>query len=158
MPFWLHVAVKWIHVAGAIAWLGGVLFTVTALSPALRRELEPPQRQRLMNTAMGRYRRILNVLVTVQVLAGLLLAYFRLGGNWAAFWLNLTASRPGLILLLKTVLVLGLLGLYLLGPKIVLQPAPAPGAGPAGMMTSAQLHLSMLILGGLTVMLAVMIG
>jgi uncharacterized membrane protein len=44
-----------LHIAGAIFWMGGMAFTVLALRPALHAQLQPPQRLPLMVLVLRRF-------------------------------------------------------------------------------------------------------
>ena len=44
-----------LHVAGAIAWLGGMTFALAALRPAVHAQLQPPQRLPLMAHVLRRF-------------------------------------------------------------------------------------------------------
>lgn len=44
-----------LHVAGAIAWLGGMTFALAALRPAAHAQLQPPQRLPLMAHVLRRF-------------------------------------------------------------------------------------------------------
>jgi uncharacterized membrane protein len=44
-----------LHLAGAIVWMGGMGFTLLALRPALHAQLQPPQRLPLMTLVLRRF-------------------------------------------------------------------------------------------------------
>ena len=44
-----------LHLAGAIFWMGGMAFTLLALRPALQAQLQPPQRLPLMALVLRRF-------------------------------------------------------------------------------------------------------
>lgn len=46
---------KFLHIAAAIAWLGGVVFMLFALRPAVAEQLAPPQRLPLIAKVMQRF-------------------------------------------------------------------------------------------------------
>jgi len=58
------------HLAGAIVWLGGMVFAHFALRPAAMQVLEPPQRLPLMAQALGRFFRMVAVAVVALVASG----------------------------------------------------------------------------------------
>lgn len=59
---------KFLHIAAAIVWLGGVVFMLFALRPAASNQLEPPQRLPLVAEALRRF--FAWVWVSVAVLLG----------------------------------------------------------------------------------------
>jgi uncharacterized membrane protein len=46
---------KFLHLAGAIVWLGGMAFVIAAFRPAAAALLQPPQRLPLLARALGRF-------------------------------------------------------------------------------------------------------
>lgn len=51
----MNELLKLLHLAGAIAWLGGMTFVLIALRPAATAVLAPPQRLPLLATALARF-------------------------------------------------------------------------------------------------------
>jgi len=51
----LHSTLLLLHLLGAVAWVGGMLFAHFALRPAVAEVLEPPQRLRLMLAVFRRF-------------------------------------------------------------------------------------------------------
>jgi uncharacterized membrane protein len=70
------LAVRWLHVLAAVAWVGGSLFYLLALRPALRKggqELRP------VNDLVGmEFRAVVDTCVVLLVLTGVVLAFGRL--------------------------------------------------------------------------------
>lgn len=69
----LYAALRFVHLAGAIVWLGGMVFAHFVLRPAAAQTLEPPARLPLMAQALGRFFRLVTVAVAAVVLSGGLL-------------------------------------------------------------------------------------
>lgn len=66
----LYAATVFVHLAGAIVWLGGMVFAHFALRPAAMQALEPPARLPLMTSALGRFFRLVTVAVLAILLSG----------------------------------------------------------------------------------------
>jgi uncharacterized membrane protein len=62
-----------LHVAGAIFWMGGMAFIVLALRPTLHEQQEPPVRLRLMVDVLRRFFTVVWVSVVVLLATGLAL-------------------------------------------------------------------------------------
>ncbi len=118
--------VHWLHVAGAIIWLGGVFFVVFMLRPALQTVPELHVRRFVLGQTVARMRRVINVVVTTQALTGIYMIWVRLDGA-SGFW----SGNWGGILLTKVVLASLMIALYVVVPRLLLS-APASGAAGAG--------------------------
>lgn len=115
----MSLALRWLHLVGAIVWIGGMFFIALVLVPVARQQADPLLRARLIQATGRRFR-------TVGWLAlGLLLAT-----GLANLWL-----RPYLLELPRFQVKLGLVVLalvlsaihdFVLGPR-----AGRPGADPA---------------------------
>lgn len=155
--FWTWV--KWIHVVGAMTWLGGVFFVVFMLRPTLAELPDQGARRFVLSGAVKRMRQMMNPVVTLQVLTGGFLAWRRLD-----IWDELLSSQWGLLLLAKVLLATGLIGLYVVVPRLLLSgPTPAPGgdqccstgAGPTPKQKAGHiLHMVMLLVGALVILIA----
>jgi len=76
-PF--QVFILWAHAMAAVAWVGGSLFFVVALNPALDEVGRTPERLSLL-TAVGReFREVVRLSILVFVVTGAVLAVGRLG-------------------------------------------------------------------------------
>jgi uncharacterized membrane protein len=64
----LHSILVLLHLLGAVAWVGGMLFAHVVLRPAVAEVLEPPQRLRLMLAVFRRF--FAGVAVAVAVILG----------------------------------------------------------------------------------------
>lgn len=62
---------KFLHIAAAIAWLGGVVFMLFALRPAVAEQLAPPQRLPLIAKVMQRFFALVWVTIGVLLVTGL---------------------------------------------------------------------------------------
>jgi uncharacterized membrane protein len=51
----IYILSKFLHLAGAITWIGGMTFMLWILRPVAMAQLQPPQRAPLMAGAMGRF-------------------------------------------------------------------------------------------------------
>lgn len=66
----LHL-IKFLHLAAAITWMGGIGFMLFALRPAAGETLQPPQRLPLIAATLQRFFRIVRVAIAVLLLSGL---------------------------------------------------------------------------------------
>ncbi|MEO7953596.1 MAG: CopD family protein [Polaromonas sp.] len=62
---------KFLHVLGAIVWLGGVSFMLFAMRPAAARLLTPPLRLPLIAMTLGRFFKLVWCAIAVLLLTGL---------------------------------------------------------------------------------------
>jgi uncharacterized membrane protein len=67
----MHALMKFLHLAAAIAWLGGISFMLFALRPALAEQLPPPQRLPLIVTVLRRFFAAVWLSIAVLLLTGL---------------------------------------------------------------------------------------
>jgi uncharacterized membrane protein len=51
----IYILSKFLHLAGAITWLGGMVFMLWILRPVVTSQLQPPQRLTLMASVMRRF-------------------------------------------------------------------------------------------------------
>lgn len=71
----MHALLLFLHLAGAIVWIGGMAFAHFALRPAAVQLLEPPARLTLMAGTLGRFFRLVGAsIVALLVSGGALLA------------------------------------------------------------------------------------
>ena len=70
------LVVRWLHLVAAAAWIGGSLFYVLVLRPALRREPETPRS--FTARAAVEFRTVVNTCIVVLVATGIILAFDRL--------------------------------------------------------------------------------
>ena len=62
---------KFLHIAAAIVWLGGISFMLFALRPAAAAQLAPPQRLPLITLALGRFFSLVWLAIGLLLLTGL---------------------------------------------------------------------------------------
>lgn len=65
--------IKFLHLAAAITWMGGIGFMLFALRPAAGETLEPPQRLPLIAATLKRFFRIVRVAIAVLFVSGLVM-------------------------------------------------------------------------------------
>jgi putative copper export protein len=115
--------VRFLHLAAALTWVGGMLFVALVLVPVSRRLEDPLLRRRLMHDAGVRFRAVGWVAMGVLVATGLVNIWLRpelltLGRFWV---------KVGLVAL---AIVLSALHDFVLGPRASRPDAP-PSARPA---------------------------
>jgi uncharacterized membrane protein len=62
---------RWLHVLGAVVWVGGMFFAYLALRPAAVKVLEPPHRLELWRETLARFFRWVWVAVAALLVTGL---------------------------------------------------------------------------------------
>jgi len=67
----MHALMKFLHLAAAVAWLGGISFMLFALRPAAAEFLPPPQRLPLIMQVMRRFFVAVWLSIAVLLLTGL---------------------------------------------------------------------------------------
>jgi uncharacterized membrane protein len=67
----MHALMKFLHLAAAIAWLGGISFMLFALRPAAAEQLAPPQRLPLIVQVLRRFFVGVWISIAVLLLTGL---------------------------------------------------------------------------------------
>ncbi|MGH2458243.1 MAG: hypothetical protein ACRDIY_05180 [Chloroflexota bacterium] len=75
-PF--QVFILWAHAMAAVAWVGGSLFYVVALNPALDRVGRTPERLSLLSAVGIEFREVVRLSILVFVVTGVILAVTRL--------------------------------------------------------------------------------
>jgi uncharacterized membrane protein len=63
--------IKFVHLAAAITWMGGISFMLFALRPAAGETLQPPQRLSLIAATLQRFFRIVRIAIALLFLSGL---------------------------------------------------------------------------------------
>lgn len=93
---WILLVIRWAHALGAVAWVGGGIFYLMVLRPALRRAGPAPE----VNRAIGQeFRGLVNTAIMVLVVTGAILTASRLTLD--------TVTMPYVaVLVLKVVLAL----------------------------------------------------
>ena len=67
----MYALMKFLHIAAAIAWLGGVGFMLFALRPVVTQQLAPPQRIPLISQALSRFFSLVWLSIAALLLTGL---------------------------------------------------------------------------------------
>lgn len=75
-----------LHLAGAIFWMGGMAFTVLSLRPAAHAQLQPPVRLPLMVEVLRRFFVVVMVSIAVLLVTGIVLMLQVPGGRAPIGW------------------------------------------------------------------------
>lgn len=118
----LALGMQWLHLLGAIMWIGPQLFLLAVLVPVLRTTPDPELRRRFTKSMAERLNVFASAGMGMVVLTGLYNAWTRLPALEA-----LLTTRYGILLVLKVVLVvltilLTLWHSYGLGPRLLSLP------------------------------------
>ncbi|WP_332776830.1 DUF4149 domain-containing protein [Polaromonas sp.] len=62
---------KFLHIAAAVVWLGGIVFMLFALRPAVTTQLQPPQRLPLIALVLSRFFTLVWISIGTLLLTGL---------------------------------------------------------------------------------------
>lgn len=138
-----------LHVLGAVVWVGGMVFALMVLRPALS-VLEPPQRLALHLAVLGRFFRLVWHAMPALLLTGWLLLFGWYGGFRGAGWHIHLMHLTGLLMAAVFVALV-------LGPWRAFRAAMAAGDGAAAVTAMGRVRrlVSMnLGLGLLTVAVA----
>jgi putative copper export protein len=113
----LVLVVRFLHLAAALTWVGGMLFVALVLVPVARRLEDPPLRRRLLHDTGVRFRTVGWIAVGVLVATGLANAWLRPELlTLARFWV-----KAALVVL---AIVLSVLHDFVLGPRAGRPDAP----------------------------------
>lgn len=66
----IYILSKFLHLAGAITWVGGMTFMLWVLRPVAIAQLQPPQRVLLMASVMGRFFPLVWLSIAVLLITG----------------------------------------------------------------------------------------
>jgi uncharacterized membrane protein len=144
-PGWLLA----IHLLGAVIWVGGVVYTLLVVRPAVA-ILAPPARLAMGHEALRRFYRIVWHVMPIVLLTGYAMLFGVYGGFAAVGW-------PVHVMHLTGLLMSGLFVAVFFGPFQTLKAAAAaqdPAAGGAAMAKVRQMMVGVLILGLVTVVVA----
>ena len=72
---WILLVIRWAHAVAAVAWVGGGIFYLMVLRPALRRTSLPPEANRSVGLE---FRGLVNTAIAVLLLTGVILSVARL--------------------------------------------------------------------------------
>jgi putative copper export protein len=112
------LTLRFLHVLGALVWIGGMLFVALVLVPVARGLNDPPLRARLFHAAGVRFRAVGWIALALLLATGL-------GNLWLRpylFWLPQFQVKLGLVVL---ALALSAVHDFVVGPR-----AGRPGADP----------------------------
>ena len=143
------LAMGWLHTMAAIAWVGGSIFFIAVLRPALRRT---SQEGTLNRIAGQEFRQLVDTSIWVLLVTGVVLSVDRLTtAN--------TTGTYGIVLGLKIVLAIWMFYLvWFRGRRIAADSGKASGSKPSTLVRSIKATFSatnlILILGVLIVLLA----
>jgi copper transport protein len=104
-PVWAFLPSDVLHVLAASVWVGGIACLLLAL-PAATRQLEPPERSRLLLATLARFSPLALAAVITIALTGVLQAYIDVRSID-----GLLHTTYGALIVAKTVLLIGLIGL-----------------------------------------------
>ncbi len=76
---WLMWLVRWVHVVGAVAWVGGSIFFALALRPYF--SANPEAARRFLGPIGGIYRELVDASVIALLVSGIILMFDRLTGD-----------------------------------------------------------------------------
>jgi putative copper export protein len=79
---WVLVLIRWAHALGAVAWVGGGMFYVLVLRPAMRRTPATDQTNR---TIGAEFRGLVNTAIAVLIITGVVLSASRLTADNVTF-------------------------------------------------------------------------
>jgi uncharacterized membrane protein len=145
-------SMNWLHLLATVAWIGGMIFVIAAVTPAAKETLEPPVMGRFMGSLMKKFRVMIYVSIGLLVATGIVMMFmneesggtFDFGNTWTLF----------LVLKHIFVLILIILGIYMM--EVIVPKIGRLGAkGPSPEMAKAQ-KLQMRI-GAINFILAILI-
>ena len=112
------------HVLCAVVWVGGMVFTIAVLRPAVHAALDGPQRLALMESVFRRFFRLLWHVVPILLLTGWAMLFGFYWGFGASIWHVHVMHLAGLVM--ATIFTF-----LALGPWRRMRGALAAGDGPA---------------------------
>jgi putative copper export protein len=134
----LALAVRFLHLAAALTWVGGMLFVALVLVPVTRRLEDPRLRRRLMHEAGVRFRNVGWIAMGVLVATGLVNAWLRPELlTLTRFWVKAT--------LVALAIVLSALHDFVLGPRAARPDAPSSMRPAASWLARVNLLLVLVV-------------
>jgi putative copper export protein len=114
---WLDAVAHFLHLAGAIVWIGGMAFLAFAAGPVLRRELPPADRLRVYNLVGRRFRAMEGLALLALLGSGV----YKLASVWSTLnWADAFGRiRVVKLHLVAVALVLTVLHGFVWGPRLV---------------------------------------
>lgn len=133
-----HALIVWLHLLGAVIWIGGVAFLVLVVGPALKRTTSVRERLRLGLNLEGRFRAVMWPAVGVVLFTGLfnviniLYATSLSGGSMPPAFARALALKIGLVAMMIILQAIDQLvvrpkriaGLNVLAPEVSALPSP----------------------------------
>ena len=129
----LYLLSVWLHILSAVIWIGGTIFLVLVLVPAIRRPEYREVAANLIQETGARFRRISWICLGLLVLSGTFNLASR-GFGWADLWSGRLwqgsfGRTLGIkLLLVATILVLSALHDFVIGPRARMLWQTNPGA------------------------------
>lgn len=139
-----------LHLLGAVVWVGGMAFALSALRPAAHEALEAPQRLALMLGVFRRFFRVLWHVVPIILLTGWTMYALWYRGFGASVWHVHVMHGTGLVMAV-------IFAMVALGPFRAMRAALAAGDRAAAAAALDRIRLGVtvnLVLGLLTVAVA----
>ena len=142
----LLVAVRWLHLVSAAAWVGGSLFYLLVVRPAVRRA---SQTDGFLAAVATEYRALVNTCIAVLVVTGVILAFDRLTDGVVGAPYVITLGAKSALTVWMFLLVRSLRRrLAVLEP---FREPRDPGAGRVGLIAGAMSGYNALIVIGIAV-------
>ena len=143
------LAMRWLHALAAVAWVGGSVFFIAVLRPALRRT---SQESTLNRIAGQEFRQLVDTAIWVLLVTGAVLSVDRLTAAY-------TTGTYGVVLGLKVTLAIWMSYLvWFRGRRSTSQPSETSEGRPSGLIRALRATFSatnlILILGLIVVLLA----
>ncbi|MBI2172116.1 MAG: CopD family protein [Chloroflexi bacterium] len=144
---WFLLLVRWLHLLGAVAWVGGSIFILAVLRPTLQGS---SQEAAFSRTTGREFRNLVDVAVSVLLVTGVILSVSRLTSGHATV-------AYGFVLGLKIILALGMFShVWFRGRRqtpTVNQESATVGSGPMGNLRGAFTANSLVLALGIIVLL-----
>ena len=140
----LLIAIKWIHLMAAVAWIGGMFTNFFIYMPALAKVLDPPTMGKLMGAVMKRFRVMVYTSISLLLITGILSGFVLGGAN------DLSSGGSWVIILfakIAVVAVMVILAIYafeIMAPRV----AKIAAEGPSPKLAKIQKSQKMLAMTG----------
>tara|TARA_B100000315_G_C14579873_1_gene589901 strand:+ start:488 stop:973 length:486 start_codon:yes stop_codon:yes gene_type:complete len=95
----------WVHLMSAIIWIGGAIFLTIAVTPILRKHVDPDLAGQLAAGMYKKYQRVVGILFLVILVTGGINLHFvriRLGGTFDQFYIIILSVKLVLVMVLMT--------------------------------------------------------
>ena len=114
----LDLLIRWLHVAAAVAWIGGNLILAMVIVPYFKKSVAPVERIRILTRIGKQFEPIVWVCVMILFFSGLFNVFRAVGGDAESIKLFMRTLGIKLILFLILV-ILTFIHSFGLGPKLV---------------------------------------